>query len=401
LRERLTEQVRSLEEAAARDSSGQGTQQALDQLFLGDRAPSGLVNDEGIPVTGRAAEYYKEVRRFVDKYGGTLDLSESLDVMDDSYGDVWAKLKAIEAVAQRRGVEEHNTHLEQTLLWVDGVIESKGKRTAINTYRVYFHRSKNPRSEIEEGIRRADKYLKETLAHMSARGKAEKAMGRFDEVLLAFDTRGYEEVKAHLRTREKEVSKASGGRFRFVYLDELVALPRGETQLRRELNALIAKYRGDEGLSKIVEGVIYSRYVGLLLELKTLEHFHLQGYSILQSGRDFFDAEGKYLTELDAVVQSPTGEVSLVEAKSARVPLPKEQVLQDKVVAKLETYAKNRRLLESAIGAPLDEIVFSFDVGSNAGLEPFLRAQEKALGARYGFRVRFIFIESSPGPGRP
>jgi hypothetical protein len=90
-----------------------------------------------------------------------------------------------------------------------------------------------------------------------------------------------------------------------------------------------------------------------------------------------------------------------VEAKSARVPLPKEQVLQDKVVAKLETYAKNRRLLESAIGAPLDEIVFSFDVGSNAGLEPFLRAQEKALGARYGFRVRFIFIESSPGPGRP
>ncbi|MFA5140527.1 MAG: hypothetical protein WC728_14960 [Elusimicrobiota bacterium] len=400
LRERLGEQVRGIQEAAGRDSSGRGTQQALDQLFLGDRASSDLVNDEGIPVTGRAAEYYREVRRFVDKYGDTLDLSESLDVMDDSYGDVWAKLKAIEAVAQSRGVEKHNTHLEQTLLWVDGVIEDKGKRTAINTYRVYFHHAENPLSEIEEGIRRADSYLNETLSHLSSRGKAEKAMGKFDEVLLAFDTRGYKEVKEHLKAREKEVAKAFGSRFRFVFLDEFAELPRGETQLRRELGEFIAKYKGDEGLSKIIEGVIYSRYVGLLLELKTLEHFHLQGYSILQSGRELFDADGKYLTELDAVVRSPSGKVSLVEAKSARVPLPPRQVLEDKVVKKLETYAKNRRLLESAIGVRLDEVVFSFDVGSNTGLEPFLRGQEKALSEKYGFRVRFIFIESSPKSGR-
>lgn len=396
LRERLGEQVRGIQEAAARDSSGRGTVQQLNKLFLGDGPSADLVNDEGIPVTGRAAQYYKEVRRFVDKYGDKLDLSESLDVMDDSYGDVWAKLKAIEAVAESRGVEKHNTHLEETLLWVDGVLEDKGKRTAINTYRVYFHRSKNPQSEIEEGIRRADKYLKETLSYMSSRGKAEKAMGRFDEVLLAFDTRGYDEVKTHLRLREKEIAKAFGSRFRFVYLDEIAQLPKGESGLRKELNSLIEKYKGDEGLSKIIEGVIYSRYVGLLLELKTLEHFHLQGYSILQSGRDFFDAQGKYLTELDAVVRSPAGKVSLVEAKSARVPLPPRQVLEDKVVAKLETYAKNRALLESAIGSRLDEIVFSFDVGSNTALEPFLRGQEKSLSEKYGFKVRFIFIESSP-----
>ena len=148
--------------------------------------------------------------------------------------------------------------------------------------------------------------------------------------------------------------------------------------------------------------MVYGRYVGLLLELRTLEHYLAKGYEVLQSGRELFDDERKYLTELDAVVRDPgTGRVSLVEAKSARVPLPFEQVLHDKVVAKLENYSKNRALLTSAIGAPVDEVVFSFDVGSNKGLERYLQAREAELTKKYGFTVKFLFLESSPRQGKP
>jgi hypothetical protein len=402
LREVLTAQSAAIEEARSSDKSGLGTQQALDRMFFGSPKGGGtvggaaVVNDEGIPVTGRAAEYYREIRRIVDRYEGRVDFRESLDVMDDSYGDVWAKLKALDSLSKARGVDKVNTHLEGTLLWVDGVLSAGGKRTAVNTYRVYFHRSANPRSEIEEGIRRADGYVKEAVSYLARKGKAEEAMGRIDDVLLAFDVRGYPEVKEHLKALEREVSAQTQGRFRFAFLDEMAATPKDEAGTRRELNELIDRFQGDAGLDKIIEGVIYSRYVGLLLELKTLERYLNEGYSILQSGHELFDADGKYVTEIDVVVRSPEGKVQLVEAKSARVPLPMEEVLKGKVVAKLETYAKHRAQLEREIGAPIDEVVFSFDVGFNKALQPFLNGKAAELSRQYGFPVKFLFIESSP-----
>lgn len=364
------------------------------------RVPAaGIVNDEGVRVTGRAAQYYRHVRAIVDKYRGRLALEESLDVMDDAYADVWAKLAAIEAIADRE-VDHPNTHLERTLLWVDGVMESKGKRTAINTHRVYFHKAANPRSEIEEGIRRVDGYLKQSERYFARRGDAERALGSLDEVVLAFDSRGYAEIKNHLKKREKEFSRRYGRRFRFAYLDELVKTPKSEAAMREEFDRFTRRYAGDQGLDKIIEGVTYSRYVGLLLELRTVEHFTDRGYDLLQSGRELFDKDGKYVTELDLVVRSPEGKVSIVEAKSARVPIPNKEALDDKVVKKLDTYLAHWDELEKAAGTKIDGVTFSFDVGMNLELAEFLKTQEAPLSARYGVPVRFLFIESVPGEGR-
>jgi len=406
LTETLQQRLDRYGKAQADDPAGAAGAAVIQGLYEGKAESPGLssrdsgvlVNDEGVGVFGKAAAYYKEIRRTVEKLKSRIDLSESLDVMDDAYGDVWAKLKAVEAVARSRSVEQHNTHLEESLVWVDGVMKDHGRSVAIHTHRVYFHHSPNPQSEIAEGTRRVDKYLDDALRQFSRNGRAEKAMGHFNEVILAFDTRGYQEIKAHLQGRAAEAAKAFGGRYRFVYLDDLVTPPASPEAMRAELNALTEKYRG-RGLDKIIAGVIYSRYVGLLLELKTLEHYLDAGYRIMQSGRELFDADNKYVTELDAVVQGPDGKVSVVEAKSARVQLWPEEVLQDKVIAKLDCYLKNRALLEKFIGSRFDEVAFSFDVGRQPELAKFLRGREAELSRRYGVPVRFLFLETGPRQG--
>ncbi|MBI4679112.1 MAG: hypothetical protein HY748_16170 [Elusimicrobia bacterium] len=393
-----------VERAQAVDPSGVQASLRLDALYSGlpteaqasVEAGGFAVNGEGVTLLGRAADYYRRSLRIVEKYQGRLDLSESLDVMSDSYGDVWAKIKAIEALG--RGSGRNNTHLEQTLTWVDGVMTDHGRNVAIHTHRVFFHHAKNPKSEIAEGIRRADRYLKDTLFQFVQGGKAEAELGRFQEVLLVFDTRGYAEIKDHLKAREAEIRKAGLKRYRFAFLDEMARMPSGDEEMRAELNAMTKRYKGKD-LEKIIEGVTYGRYVGLLLELATIDHYMTRGWSILQSGRELFDREGMYITEIDVVARSPQGKVSLVEAKSARVPLPFEEVLRDKVAAKLETYSKNRKLLESSIGAPIDEVVFSFDVGANSGLAAYLQKAESGLSKKYGFTVRFLFLKMDEAGG--
>jgi len=405
LRAVLGRRVSALTESRSQSPSGAGAQSILHGIFEGKRSqgaavsaqsPGPVVNYEGVPLTGPAAKYYKEVKRIVDKYEGKVDVSESLDVMDDSYGDVWAKLKAIESLAMQRDIEDHNTHLERTLTWVDGVMHDHGKTVAVQTHRVYFHHAGNPRSEIEEGIRRTDRYLEDTARLFLSGGKAESELGRFDEIVLAFDTRGYAEIKDHIKSREHQFQKAFKGRFRFLYLDEVAEVPNTLESTRAELKKLIRKYEHDEGLSKIIGGVIYSRYVGLLLELRTVEHYVDKGYSLVQSGHELFDEEGKYVTELDLIVRGPEGATSLVEAKSARVPLPFSEVMRDKIIAKLDTYKEHWAELEASAGSPIDEVVFAMDVGPNSDLVLFLRGKEKVLAKKYGFPVRFLFIESIP-----
>lgn len=405
----LSENVAQLAQGGGPSASPAAAGVSLDRLFSGAKAAANaaaeakIVNDEGVEIFGRPPAYYLEARRLVAKYQDKINLAESLDVMDDAYADAWVKLAAIEGLAARRKIADHNTRLEGTLLWVDGVLEDRGRRTAVNTYRVYFHKAPNPQSEIEEGLRRADGYLKQVLEYMKPGGRAEAALGHLDEVVLAFETRGYAEIKAGLKAREKEISKATKGRVRFAYVDEMAAVPKDGAAMRAELNRLTKRYGAKvEGLSKIIEGVVYSRYVGLLLELKTVEHFYGKGYEILQSGRDFFSDSGMYITELDTVVRDPgTGRVSVVEAKSARVNIPASEALQDKVVRKLEVYAKHRALLEKTIGSKVSEIVFSFDAGMNQGLVPFLTSKEAELSQRYGFTVKFLFLSSAPEGSRP
>ena len=373
-----------------------------------------IMNDEGVQINDRAALYYKEVRRMVEQYKGTLDLSESLDVMDDAYGDVLAKVSAVEAVAKGRGLSQENTHLDETLVWVDGILTDGKKKVAVHTHRVFFHHAQNPKSEIAEGIRRVDGYIQDAEEMFRRGGKAEGQMGKIDEVELVFDARGYQEIKDHLRKRGAEVAERSDGRITFKFLDEVAPMPKEQAVIRAQLNDLAKKYNG-AGLSKLIEGVIYSRYVGLLLELKTLEHYHKLGYKILQSGRELFDDEGMYISELDVVVRSPEGKVVVVEAKSARVGLPNEEILRDKVVYKLNTYKKFQAQLDAMIGLKFDEVVFAMDVALDpeaaaAGrlterdvrkveLVDFLRSKEAELSRKYGFPVSFLFIQSGPPGG--
>ncbi|MEK7381969.1 MAG: hypothetical protein AAB262_01625 [Elusimicrobiota bacterium] len=398
---------------------GFGGRQAFDGLRQRAASPAEgvfVVNDEGVQINNRAAAYYEEVRRMVDQYKGKLDLSESLDVMDDAYGDVLAKVSAVEAVAKGRGLSRENTHLEETLVWVDGVLSDGKKKVAVHTHRVFFHHAQNPQSEIREGIRRVDGYIKDAEALFARGGKAESQMGRIDEIALVFDARGHREIKDHLRRRGSEVSKRTGGRIAFKFLDELAPMPKEQSVIRAKLNDLVKKYQG-AGLSKLIEGVIYSRYVGLLLELKTLEHYHKLGYKILQSGRELFDAEGLYVSELDVVVLSPEGKVIVVEAKSARVGLPNEEILKDKIVYKLETYKKFQAQLNAMIGRKFDAVVFSMDVAIDPEtpasgrlterdmrkleLVEFLRAKEGELSRKYGFPVSFLFLQSGPPNAAP
>ncbi|MCR4296492.1 MAG: hypothetical protein NUW21_13225 [Elusimicrobia bacterium] len=379
-------------------------------------APVFIVNDEGVKIHDRAAAYYTEVRRMVDLYQGKINLAESLDVMDDAYSDVLAKISAVEAVAKGRGLSQVNTHLEETLVFVDGVLDDGKKKIAVHTHRVFFHKAANPQSEIVEGIRRVDGVIKDAEAMFARGGKAERQMGRLDEVELVFDARGYQEIKDHIKARGAEVTARSKGRIAFKFLDELAPLPKEQKEIRAKLNDLARKYGGEngEGLSKIYEGVIYSRYVGLLLELKTVEHYYKLGYKILQSGRELFDEQGLYVSELDVVVESPEGKISVVEAKSSRVGLPPEEVLADKVVYKLKTYQKFKAQLDAMIGKPFDAVVFSMDVAIDPNIDrsqvlpkdlrklelmDFLKSKEASLSKEYGFPVSFLFMQSGPAGG--
>lgn len=406
-----------LSAASRRDQEG-GRQGAA--LFDGARAAAPaspyIVNDEGVKINDRAAAYYIEVRRMVELYKGKIDLSESLDVMDDAYSDVVAKVSAVEAVAKGRGLSQVNTHLEETLTFVDGVLDDGSKTVAVHTHRVFFHKAKNPKSEIAEGIRRVDGVIKDMESMFARGGKAEQQMGKIDEVELVFDARGYQEIKDHIKARGAEVTARSKGRISFKYLDELAPLPKDQAAIRAKLNEYARKYNADngEGLSKIYEGVIYSRYVGLLLELKTVEHYYKLGYKILQSGRELFDENGLYISELDVVVESPEGKVSVVEAKSARVGLPPEEVLEDKVLYKLDTYKKFKAQLDGMIGKNFDAVVFSMDVAIDPNIDrsqvlpkdlrkleliDFLRSKEASLSKQYGFPVSFLFLQSGPEGG--
>lgn len=379
-------------------------------------APVFIVNDEGVKIHDRAALYYTEVRRMVELYKGKIDLEESLDVMDDAYSDVVAKVSAVEAVAKGRGLSQVNTHLEETLTFVDGVLDDGKKKIAVHTHRVFFHKAANPRSEIVEGIRRVDGVIKDAESMFARGGKAEQQMGKLDEVELVFDARGYQEIKDHIKARGAEVTARSKGRINFKFLDELAPLPKEQKEIRAKLNEMAQKYGGEngDGLSKIYEGVIYSRYVGLLLELKTVEHYYKLGYKILQSGRELFDEKGIYVSELDVVVESPEGKISVVEAKSSRVGLPPEEVLADKVVYKLKTYQKFKAQLDAMIGKPFDAVVFSMDVAVDPGMDrsqvlpkdlrklelmDFLKSKEAALSKEYGFPVSFLFMQSGPAGG--
>lgn len=388
---------------------------------VGLEAAGFIKNDEGVWVGGRSAMQYVEIRRLYDKLSPLMDLSDTMNVMDDAFDEARVKLAAVEKAAAERDVAQSSVHLEETRTFVDAVLEgADGKVIAEHTHRVYFHPADNADSEIAEGIRRVDAYLEEAKEDFKKGGRAEREMNRsFDEVLLTFDTRGYNEIAEHLRAKEAEFRREFGDRFAFAYVTER---PPTKEQIHAEYNRLVDKYKDQpKGVMNILDGVTYSRYVGLLHELKSHEDSVDKGETVLQAGRDFFEelpqADGstkrRYITEFDAVVRTADGTIVLREDKSVRIPLPLEKVMETTFLYKLEIYKKNRALIEKSLGAPLN-VRFSVDVGGASrkparkgvlvwndprqeALLDYLKTQGPILSEQYGFPVSFVFVNSHAG----
>jgi hypothetical protein len=238
------------------------------------------LNFEGVQLIGRSVDYFRAVKKILEAYRGKIDFKDavSADIMDSQYKDVWAKISVLEALSENMGVTKANIHLEGTLTWVDGIIQKAGKRTAVHTHRVYFHPAPSRLSEINEGNRRFDSYLKTTIDQFES-GEAERVVGNTDEIVLAFDYRGYLEIRDHIIEKMNEVRQQYGDKYKIKlvddhYIDEYSLVTekpflRDEAgnilinskhhrmldvnQIRRDINAMISRYREDE-LAKIIEG---------------------------------------------------------------------------------------------------------------------------------------------------
>jgi len=394
--------------------------------------PKGFMkNADGVWVGGRVAEQSKWINAMHAELAPTLDLDDVMNVMDDAYDEGRVKLASAEKAAAAHDLAESSVHLEGTRNFVDAILTDRGgNEIAVHTYSVYFHPAPgNPASEISEGIRRADKYMKTFVAEFAAGGLAEQTMGRsFKQVELTFNTRGYQEIEAHLRERANAVRAAYGDRFKFDFVTE----PRlASSALRAEYNRLVEKYKAQpDGLSSIIDGVTYSRGVGLGHELNSHKKRLKMGLKITQAGRDFFGKKvlddgtiiEEYKTEFDAVTEpvadaakAPNDrEVTLWEDKSARIWMPLEKVMEETFLYKLRIYRANRDIIEAGLGGSSLKVMFSVDPGGASRkaakmgilvwqdprqqeLMDYLIAQAPALSKEFGFPVGFIFVNSHPG----
>jgi hypothetical protein len=389
--------------------------------------PAGFIkNPDGVWVGGRVKDQTLWISRMAEQLKPHADLTDVLDVMDDAYDEARVKLVNAERAATERQLDAASVHLEGTRNWVDAVLTDRdGEQIAVHTHRVYFHPGRGNRiSEITEGIRRVGKYIDKAVPDFAPGGLAETDMdARFKQVELNFDTRGYKEIEDYIRGREAEVKAKYGDRFVFRYTTEP---KRSSRQLRAEYNAIVERFADQtEGLMQIIDGVTYSRTVGVGHELNSHLKRLKMGYTITQAGRDFFGKtvmpDGTivetYKTEFDAVTERRGAkgerEVILWEDKSTRVWLPLADTMEQTFLYKLRIYRENRGLIEEALGAPL-KVAFSVDVGGlnrKAAKQGILvwkdpRQQEllehlKTAGPRlseeFGFPVSFIFVNSHPG----
>jgi hypothetical protein len=389
--------------------------------------PAGFIkNPDGVWVGGRVKDQTIWISQMAEQLKPHADLTDVLDVMDDAYDEARVKLVNAERAAAERQLDAASVHLEGTRNWVDAVLTDRdGEQIAVHTHRVYFHPGRgNKVSEITEGIRRVGKYIDKAVPDFAPGGLAETDMdARFKQVELNFDTRGYKEIEDYIRGREAEVKAKYGDRFAFRYTTEP---KRSSQRLRAEYNAIVERFADQtEGLMQIIDGVTYSRTVGVGHELNSHLKRISMGYTITQAGRDFFGKtvlpDGTivetYKTEFDAVTERRGAkgerEVILWEDKSTRVWLPLEDTMEQTFLYKLRIYRENRDLIEKELGAPL-KVAFSVDVGGlnrKAAKLGFLvwkdpRQQEllehlKTAGPRlseeFGFPVSFMFVNSHPG----
>jgi hypothetical protein len=394
--------------------------------------PKGFIkNADGVWVGGRVAEQALWINKMHAELSRTLELDDVMDVMDDAYDEARVKLASVEAAASARALAESSVHLEGTRNWIDAILSDEGgNEIAVHTHRVYFHPAPgNPASEISEGIRRASKYLDKAKEDFAKGGLAEQSLGKkFKSVELSFDVRGYQEIEDALRAKEAEFRAAYGDRYHFTYVNtpKLASAP-----LRAEYNRLVEKYQDQpDGLMGILDGVTYSREVGVGHELNSHKKRISMGLKVTQAGKDFFGKKvlpdgsviHEYKTEFDAVTEpvadankpAKDRDVVLWEDKSARVWMPLDKVMEDTFIYKLRIYRENRAIIEESLGGAPLKVAFSVDVGGTnrraakmgilvwqdprqQELMEYLKSAGPALSKEYGFPVSFYFVNSHPG----
>ncbi|MBI4386570.1 MAG: hypothetical protein HY551_04250 [Elusimicrobia bacterium] len=411
--ERLSDRLSPLRIAATNSGPGADTGSFLHRFFFGaapDASGSGAVpateikfirNDGGVLLEayGRAARYYLEAKRLWKKldrrFGGPADLSSTMDVMADSEEETLVKMKALLLLAGGRPILETNIHIPGSRDWFDGIVQDPdGNRIAIQTLRVFFHRTQNPRSEIEEGKRRLLHALLDASYFFQPKGRVEETVEPVDRVILALDTRGYPELKRFAQQNILEIFGEHNRRFEFVFLDDTPGFRVPPDRVSAELNALARHPGHGYLLRRIQEGVLYSRYVGLLLELRTIEYLVDNGYEILHTGIELFGKNGLYITELDVVARKD-GQISIWESKSFRQRISAKSILKYDIHRKLRTYRDYDTDIRQAIGGKFD-VFFALDVGWWKKIIPKLLTQQAALGNEYQRPVSFVFLESYP-----
>ncbi|HRY28678.1 MAG TPA: glucosamine-6-phosphate deaminase [Elusimicrobiota bacterium] len=428
---------------------------------------------EGVHFIGKAAKLVKHVFNLIDWLKQhDVNVEESLGVMWDTYEAIWAKMHILNAATHSNvsKILSSNSHLSMTLTWLDGVYTSDDQPpnpdrnvdvpgaqrvTLVHTIQAYFHKSPNPESEIVEGKRRlaGEKgELRQFLETIKPGGRAEKAMGALDEIILGFDARGYRELD---RFVEEEVDRqcAQMGirreRIKIVHVDD-AARPRTHQDMIRSINELTDLY-GEETVKAILEGVTYSRLVGLDLELLAQQMFRTAGYWILEAGSEVLTPEGMYVTELDTVVAkaywqvegqwrlSPINmaggsgtldidgesvpirseivdgeqqvfvevkgrrvpiriKVISSEEKSARTPLKPEEIFSSKVGYKMNYYKKHLAAIEDSVsrglGFPikLDGFLFFMDIGTAVPTRKNFEREQNRL-----TRLKEYLVQQEPG----
>lgn len=406
-----------------------------------EAGPEGFVkNFDGVWVGGRVAQLALWINELRAGLPRTLDLSDVMNVMHETYDDVCAKLSSVEESLKELSLSRASVHLEGTRNWVDAVLRDKGGSSkggssiAVHTHSAYFHpNADNPDSEIQEAIGRLDSYLVKAQEDFAPGGRAEQNTGEtFKQVRLYFNTRGYKEIEDHLRAKEQEFRKAYGGRFVFRYIDRPKLSSDGaRAKLRAEYNKLVTRYSDQpEGLLSVVDGPTYSRLVGLAHELNSHKVRLGMGLTITQAGRDFFAdtklPDGRiiklYRTEFDAITEPSTDadkpphkrDVTLWEDKSARVWMPLEKAMEETFLYKLRKYKADRDIIEKSLGGAPLKVIFSVDVGGlnrkaakqgvlvwqdprQRELMEYLESVAPALSKEYGFPVSFLFVNSHPG----
>lgn len=218
---------------------------------------------------------------------------------------------------------------------------------------------------------------------------------RLSLYLLEILKEGNDPLFELIRKRFQELSLENPGQsFKLEKVTDHCPIPSDCEDLRLKVNEMLQDERMASGTYEIMEGQLYSRYCGLLLELLGSEFLSNLGLEILNTGLELSDDNGIYFTELDGVVRNPqTGRTALVEAKSMRTRLSKAYVLSNKVIYKLKTYHAKKELIQKKLSTSFEDAFFIIDTGGNKGMEHYLKDQEKFLEAQFGFPIKFIALD--------